>query len=116
MNHDKLLALIFDGRRTAPPPDRFYAEEIITQFGNASYDKGYQDASEKAGHHFIYEVIPAEKEASREAGIREAIAAVEKMTVDPNFSAHWTDGYAQAKGELLLTLSSLLKPTNEPRT
>ena len=88
MNHDKLLAAFDEIGKPAhglalwPKLRQLFASAL-----NASYDKGYQDASEKAGHHFIYEVIPAEKEASREAGIREAIAAVEKMTVTP-ISAH----------------------------
>ena len=40
------------------------------------YKEGYQDASEKAGHHFNYEEIPAQVKQARADALAEAIELI----------------------------------------
>jgi hypothetical protein len=61
---------------------------------NKGWDKGYQEASEKAGHHFNFEEIPAQIDAAKsedyQTALNDTIAAVEEMKWERDtVCTHW---------------------------
>lgn len=69
--------------------------KLLSQTEKEAYSRGYQEASEKAGHHFIYEEIPArekEAEALSAEKMREKVeAAIEVIGKYRDRYGRWHD-------------------------